>query len=99
VDYRYDPPGATYFEILYDFMTSVDWWDFEPTMELTQPTTAFALSKGEDEIIVLSGNTKKRPERIYALTMTWWDMALYEGYWLDIFSGEKIKVEKGFYCP
>jgi hypothetical protein len=98
VDYRYDPPGATYFEILYDFMTNVDWWDFEPTMELTQPTTAFALSKGEEEIIFYPG-IRKRDLKGFALTMTWWDMALYEGYWLDIFSGEKIKVERGSIVP
>jgi hypothetical protein len=97
IDYSFDPPGAEYFGILYDFMTSLEWWKFEPSLELVQPNTGLSLAREDSEIVIFTG-IRDRPRKDIFITADW-DFTQYNGFWMDIFSGEKISVKKGNIAP
>lgn len=93
IDFRYEPPGMKYFEIMYDFITSLEWWKFKPSLEEVLPNTALAMARDEDELVIFSG-IKDRPRNSIFVTTTW-DLSLYEGFWMNIFTGEKKPVPRG----
>lgn len=93
IDYRYEPPGCRYFKILYDFFTSIEWWKFDPSLEMAQPNSALCLTKGEEELVVFPGIRDRERAGIFMTGPL--EYAAYEGFWMDIFSGERVEVKKG----
>lgn len=93
IDYRYDPPGAKYFEILYDFFTSIEWWKFEPNLEFTQPNSAVCLARDDEEIVIYPGLRDRERASIFLTAPV--DYTQYEGFMMDIFSGERQTIAKG----
>jgi hypothetical protein len=97
IDYGYDPPGAEYFKLLYDFFTSIEWWKFEPSLEHTQPNAAISLVHGEEELVVYPGIRDRERTDIF-LTAPF-DFREYSGFWMDIFTGDNRDIQKGSLRP
>ena len=97
IDFRYDPPGCTYFEILYGFFTSLEWWKFEPTLEFSQPNSALCLARGNEEVVIYPGLRDRKRTDIFLTAPL--DFTQYEGFWMDIFSGERVAIAVGTIVP
>ena len=97
IDISYDPPGCGYFRILYEFFTSIEWWKFEPVLELTHPNSGLCLARSDDELVLYPGARERERGDIFLTAPL--NYAAYEGYWMDIFSGERRPIPKSSLRP
>jgi hypothetical protein len=83
IDFSYDPPGAAGFQRLFEFFTSLHWWDLSPAPEIARSRTTRVLASSDRSEIVIFIHER---ERGIALVTERPDYEAYTGRWIDIFS-------------
>ena len=85
VEIHHRPIGYTYFKILYDFFTSIKWWELEPAPEATFYSGQIrCICRPGKEYIVFQHHA------LMDLDVQGKDLDVS---WLNIYTGEKVRVE------
>ncbi len=95
IDYSYTPKGYNYCKILYDFFTSINWWEFEPSPESTlsrQRCLVRRIGKYAAEYVLFCVKDRKKNSRI-ALKPELEPNREYTVIFINIFTGERKEID------
>ncbi len=91
IDYSYIPPGYSYFKILYDLFTSLDWWNLEPRPEYCKGPARCLAVPGKEYLFYIKDPTDRRVN----VTVPLEQLSRYKGFFLNIYTGARTEANIG----
>jgi hypothetical protein len=91
IDYSYVPPGYGYFKILYDFFTSLEWWNLQPCPEFCKGAARCLALPGKEYLFYIKDPSDHRTH----ITVHFEDLSQYKGFFMNIYTGVRTEARIG----